>query len=203
MILLRVLQIMVWLDAAGGAGPISTSGSPVASPTIDGHVFNLFSGPNGDTTVYSFVAASPITSFSSDLLPFFKYLNQNEGFSLSQYLTVLEAGTEPFTGSNVVLTTTQYSVSVVNSTTTTTSKSTSTKSTSTKSTSTKSTSVKSTSTSTSGAATGTAAAYAQCGGEQVVLALAVLHADILMERVRMDWSNSLRCRIYLHCFEHL
>lgn len=89
---------MVWLAALGGAGPISSIGSPVATPTIADVSFNLFSGPNGVTTVYSFVAASEATDFSGDLLDFFSYLEENEGFSESQFITTLEAGTEPFTG---------------------------------------------------------------------------------------------------------
>jgi xyloglucan-specific endo-beta-1,4-glucanase len=66
--------------------------------TIAGVSFKLYSGPNGSTTVYSFVAVSEATSFSGDLLDFYTYLIDNEGFSSSQYLTTLEAGTEPFTG---------------------------------------------------------------------------------------------------------
>lgn len=106
-------QIMVWLDAIGGAGPISSSGSPIATPTIGGQSFKLYSGPNGDTTVYSFVATSTITSYSGDIYPFLEYLAEHEsGFSLSQYLTVLEAGTEPFDGSDVVFTTSSYTIAV-------------------------------------------------------------------------------------------
>ena len=51
-------EIMIWLTALGGAGPISSTGSPIATPTIDGVGWKLYSGPNGDTTVYSFVASS-------------------------------------------------------------------------------------------------------------------------------------------------
>lgn len=91
-------EIMVWLAALGGAGPISSTGSPVSTPTINGVTWNLFSGPNGATTVYSFVAQSEVTSFTGDLLAFFKYLESSEGFSSSQYITTLEAGSEPFTG---------------------------------------------------------------------------------------------------------
>lgn len=90
-------EIMIWLAALGGAGPISSTGSPVATPTIDGHTFKLYSGPNGDTTVYSFVAESEITSFSGDIMTFLDYLVSNEGLSSSQYLTSIGAGTEPFT----------------------------------------------------------------------------------------------------------
>lgn len=91
-------EIMVWLAALGGAGPISSTGSAVATPTIGGVKWNLFSGPNGATTVYSFVAQSEQESFSGDLMNFFSYLESNKGFSKSQYLTSVGAGTEPFTG---------------------------------------------------------------------------------------------------------
>ena len=90
-------EIMVWLAALGGAGPISSTGSPVATPNIDGVTWKLYSGPNGATTVYSFVAESEQTSFSGDLKSFFTYLSSNEGYSLSQYLISISAGTEVFT----------------------------------------------------------------------------------------------------------
>jgi len=35
-------EIMVWLGALGGAGPISSTGSLIATPTIGGTIFNLF-----------------------------------------------------------------------------------------------------------------------------------------------------------------
>lgn len=101
---------MIWLDALGGAGPISSSGSAAATPTIAGVSWSLYTGPNGDTTVYSFVASSAQESFSGDLQDFFSYLESNEGFSTSQYLLSAGAGTEPFSGSNAVLTTTSYSL---------------------------------------------------------------------------------------------
>lgn len=105
-------EIMVWLAALGGAGPISSSGSTIATPTIGGVEFKLYSGPNGDTTVYSFVASSEQTSYSGDLINFFKYLEEYEGLSSSQYLLSIQAGTEPFTGSNAELYTSAYSVSL-------------------------------------------------------------------------------------------
>lgn len=103
---------MVWLAALGGAGPISSTGSAVATVTVAGTSFKLYSGPNGSTTVYSFVATSEATSFDGDLMDFFTYLIDNEGFSSSQYLTTLEAGTEPFTGSDAVLTVSAYSAAI-------------------------------------------------------------------------------------------
>ncbi|RDW74983.1 hypothetical protein BP6252_06125 [Coleophoma cylindrospora] len=105
-------EIMVWLAAIGGAGPISSTGSSVGTVTVGGVTFKLYSGPNGSTTVYSFVAESEATSFSGDLLDFYTYLESNEGFSSSQYLLSIGAGTEPFTGTSAVFTTSKYSVSI-------------------------------------------------------------------------------------------
>jgi xyloglucan-specific endo-beta-1,4-glucanase len=89
---------MIWLAAIGGAGPISSTGSAVATVTIDSVSFKLYSGYNGSTRVFSFVASSEATSFSGDILTFLKYLETNQGFPSSQYLTSIGAGTEPFTG---------------------------------------------------------------------------------------------------------
>ncbi|KAF7950201.1 hypothetical protein EAE96_007492 [Botrytis aclada] len=105
-------EIMIWLAAIGGAGPISSTGSPIATATIAGYEFKLYSGPNGDTTVYSFVASTEATNFDGDLMDFLNYLATNEGWSTSQYINVLEAGTEPFTGTNAVFDVTAYSVSI-------------------------------------------------------------------------------------------
>ncbi|KAH8702461.1 endoglucanase [Talaromyces proteolyticus] len=105
-------EIMIWLAALGGAGPISSSGSPITSPTIGGVTWNLYSGPNGATTVYSFVATSQQTNFSGDIHNFLEYLVENEGLSSSQYLLSIQAGTEPFTGSGATLSTSAYTVSV-------------------------------------------------------------------------------------------
>jgi len=105
-------EIMVWLAAIGGAGPISSTGSAIATTTISGVTFKLWYGLNGSTKVYSFVAESEATDFSGDLLDFFSYLEKNESFSSSQYLLSIGAGTEPFTGTNAVLTVSAYSVTV-------------------------------------------------------------------------------------------
>jgi Glycosyl hydrolase family 12 len=104
-------EIMIWLAAIGGAGPISSNGSAVATPTIGGVNFKLYSGPNGATTVYSFVAASETTSFSGDLKAFYTYLESSSSFSFpsSQYLLDIGAGSEPFTGSGAVFKTSAYS----------------------------------------------------------------------------------------------
>ena len=107
-------EVMVWLGALGGAGPISSSGAPIAAPIIGSTTFNLYKGPNGAMTVFSFVAQNKqTTSYKGDLIAFFKYLETSQGVPSSQYLQSIGAGTEPFTGSNAKLTTTKYSVVVV------------------------------------------------------------------------------------------
>ena len=105
-------EIMVWLAALGGAGPISSTGKAIASTTIGGISWELWSGKNGNMQVYSFVASSSTQTFSGDLIDFFAYLEQSQGLQSSLYLTDVQAGTEPFTGTNGKFTTTSYSVSV-------------------------------------------------------------------------------------------
>ncbi|KAH8800610.1 endoglucanase A precursor [Xylogone sp. PMI_703] len=106
-------EVMVWLAALGGAGPISSTGSPIATPSIDGQTWRLFYGLNGNMKVYSFVANSgSVSNFSGDLLNFFKYLESSQGMPSSQYLLSIQAGTEPFTGSNAQLAVTSYKVSL-------------------------------------------------------------------------------------------
>ncbi|KAJ5308816.1 hypothetical protein PENANT_c013G01565 [Penicillium antarcticum] len=104
-------EIMVWLAALGGAGPISSTGSAIATVTINGVSWKLYKGPNGSMTVYSFVASSTVTNFSGDMLDFFTYLENNQGLSSSLYLTHVQAGTEPFTGTSD-LTVSSYSAVV-------------------------------------------------------------------------------------------
>ncbi|CAO3671491.1 unnamed protein product [Umbelopsis vinacea] len=105
-------EIMIWLAALGGAGPISSTGSPIQTFTADGATWKLYSGPNGSTTVYSFVAESTVNNLSGDLMTFIKFLESKSLISSSQYLTVVQAGTEPFTGSNARLKVTKYSATV-------------------------------------------------------------------------------------------
>lgn len=105
-------EIMIWLAALGGAGPISSTGSTIATPTVGGQSWSLYSGPNGQMTVFSFVASSTTEDFSADLNDFLKYLQEEQGLPSSQYLTHVQAGTEPFSGKDVKFTTSSYSVSV-------------------------------------------------------------------------------------------
>ncbi|KAI9917867.1 hypothetical protein PsorP6_013185 [Peronosclerospora sorghi] len=88
--------IMIFLAAYAGAGPISRTGKSIATVTIGSNVFNLYKGPNGSTTVFSFVATRTLVHFSADLKDFLSYLVKNHGLPLTQYLTDVQAGTEPF-----------------------------------------------------------------------------------------------------------
>ncbi|KAK5679571.1 hypothetical protein LTS10_008392 [Elasticomyces elasticus] len=112
-------EIMIWLGRLGTAGPIASSydasGNPVAvaSTTVAGHTFDLYKGTNGvQTATYSFVATENITSFSGDVNEFLTYLIDSQSFDSSQYLVSIGAGTEAFTGSNAVFTTSSYSIAI-------------------------------------------------------------------------------------------
>jgi xyloglucan-specific endo-beta-1,4-glucanase len=104
-------EIMIWLSALGGAGPISATGSPIATVTLAGSSWKLYNGRNGQMNVYSFVAASDVKNFKGDLMEFVKYLTSKQGMPTSQILQSIGAGTEPFSGSNAVFTTSAYSLS--------------------------------------------------------------------------------------------
>ncbi|KAH6974420.1 concanavalin A-like lectin/glucanase domain-containing protein [Ilyonectria sp. MPI-CAGE-AT-0026] len=105
-------EIMVWVGAYGGAGPISETGSTIATPTVLGSKWKLFKGTNEGVIVFSFVAEKNIGNFEGDLNEFYKYLTSNQGVSKDLYVTSLQAGTEPFEGSNAVLKTSAYTITV-------------------------------------------------------------------------------------------
>ena len=90
------------LAALSGAGPISSTyaASGAATPiaraiNLAGKSWNLYKGPNGSTTVFSFVATEQVLDFSGDLLDFFVFL-EGEGLGSTQFVTSIGAGTEPF-----------------------------------------------------------------------------------------------------------
>jgi glycosyl hydrolase family 12 len=58
-------------------GPI---GSSTGKVDVAGKSWDLHIGNNGQMKVYSFVAPNPITSFSADLMLFFKYLQSKQNF---------------------------------------------------------------------------------------------------------------------------
>jgi len=106
----NIYEVMVWVKAEGGAGPI---GSSVGTYSINGYTWTLFSGTNGATTVYSFVASTTITNVNFDLNAFYTTLISLGYVSSSDWLGggAIGAGTEPFTGATT-LTVTAFSVSI-------------------------------------------------------------------------------------------
>jgi xyloglucan-specific endo-beta-1,4-glucanase len=120
---------MIWLATYGGAKPASSSGSPVATASIAGYTWQLFDGWNGNTHVFcqyqpmswvdnclpftkAFVCSTTVNSFSGDIMDFLNHLAANNGFPTSQYLNVLQGGTEAFVGTSVTLSTSQYTISL-------------------------------------------------------------------------------------------
>ncbi|KAG1695103.1 hypothetical protein DVH05_020745 [Phytophthora capsici] len=105
-------EIMVWLAALGGAGPISATGKPIKKGvTVGGVKFDLWHGKNGNMTVYSYVAAKQTKSFKADFKQFFHKLPKKHAIAPTQILTHVQAGTEPFVG-NGTLTVSKYTAAV-------------------------------------------------------------------------------------------
>lgn len=94
-------------DAQGNA-------KSIGSTTIAGQKWNVYKGPNGDMTVFSFLPADgkQIKSFNGDVNLFFSYLIKEQGLPSSQFLKSVGAGTEPTLGKDATFTTTGYSVKV-------------------------------------------------------------------------------------------
>ncbi|KAG6577984.1 cell 12A endoglucanase [Phytophthora cinnamomi] len=109
----KEFEIMIWLAALGGAGAISSTGKPIASTTIAGTQWSVYKGPNGSMMVYSFVASKQVENFDGDLKEFLDYLVKEQSFKDSQYLIKVECGTEPFVGTDVTMTVSKYSASVI------------------------------------------------------------------------------------------
>ncbi|KAI0311192.1 concanavalin A-like lectin/glucanase domain-containing protein, partial [Amylostereum chailletii] len=91
-------EIMIWLSGLGGIQPV---GSQVtAGAQVGNHTWNVWTGPNANWEVISFVsAAGNINDFNADLKDFFNYIVANHGVASSQYVQAIQTGTEPFTGS--------------------------------------------------------------------------------------------------------
>ncbi|EAW19666.1 glycoside hydrolase family 12 protein [Aspergillus fischeri NRRL 181] len=102
-------ELMIWLARYGSVQPI---GSQIDSVNIGGHTWELWYGGSTQKT-YSFVSATPITSFSGDVMDFWDYLTSRHGYpASSQYLINMQFGTEPFTGGPATLRVSQWTASV-------------------------------------------------------------------------------------------
>ncbi|KAJ7489753.1 endocellulase [Mycena galericulata] len=104
-------EIMIWLSEIGGMQP--TGSQIMTGISIAGQTWNLWKGPDTNWEVFSFVSAGrTLNSFNVDLNAFFTYLISEQGVAATQYLQVIQAGTEAVLGTaNVV--TSSYSVSIV------------------------------------------------------------------------------------------
>ncbi|KAL4151048.1 hypothetical protein PRNP1_010434 [Phytophthora ramorum] len=105
-------ELMVWLSALGGAWPLTETGKPIKSLKMGGVDFDLYQGMNKNVKVFSYVAKKTATSFTGDLKQFFDQLPSDNTIPATQFLQKIEAGTEPFQGTNAKLVVTNYSVQI-------------------------------------------------------------------------------------------
>ncbi|KAK3305652.1 glycoside hydrolase family 12 protein [Chaetomium strumarium] len=103
-------ELMIWLARYGNVYPI---GSSVGTVNVAGRTWELWVGYNGSMKVFSFIAPSPVNSFSANVKDFFNYLQNNQGYPANdQHLIVFQLGTEPFTGGPATLTVSQFSANI-------------------------------------------------------------------------------------------
>jgi hypothetical protein len=87
-------EIMIWVNSAGGAGPI---GGVIATVNLEGGTWDLHRGNIG-WEVWSFVRTSNSGSGSLNIKSFTDYLRNTWGLSASKYLTSVQFGSEIFHG---------------------------------------------------------------------------------------------------------
>jgi hypothetical protein len=86
-------EIMIWFHKVGNVQPI---GSPVATATVGGRSWQVWSGNNGTNDVLSFVAPSAITSWNFDVMDFARQAVSRGLAQNNWYLTSVQAGFEPW-----------------------------------------------------------------------------------------------------------
>ncbi len=98
-------ELMIWFNHTGSIQPV---GSIVSSnTTVDGKSFTVWEGSNGQNNVVSYVANTPISSWNNfDVMGFVnntetvdQTLNVSQPVTNSWYLTSIQAGFEPWSGS--------------------------------------------------------------------------------------------------------
>ncbi|GGP75526.1 GH12 family glycosyl hydrolase domain-containing protein [Saccharothrix coeruleofusca] len=89
------MEIMIWFNRQG---PIQPIGSAVGNATIAGRGWEVWRGNNGGNNVISYVAPSPITSWSFNVLDFINDVRDRGAITNSWYLTSIQAGFEPWNG---------------------------------------------------------------------------------------------------------
>ncbi|WP_199443658.1 GH12 family glycosyl hydrolase domain-containing protein [Umezawaea beigongshangensis] len=89
------MEIMIWFNRQG---PIQPIGSAVGTTTVGGRTWEVWRGNNGGNNVISYVAPSPITSWSFNVLDFVNDVIARGAITNSWYLTSVQAGFEPWNG---------------------------------------------------------------------------------------------------------
>ncbi|MBP2328343.1 hypothetical protein JOF56_008728 [Kibdelosporangium banguiense] len=89
------MEIMIWLNRQG---PIQPIGSAVGTTTIGGRSWQVWRGSNGSNNVISYVAPSPVNSWSFSVLDFINDVRARGAITTSWYLTSIQAGFEPWNG---------------------------------------------------------------------------------------------------------
>ena len=87
-------EIMIWFNRQG---PIQPIGSVVGTTTIGGRTWEVWRGNTG-WNVISYVAPSPISSWSFSVLDFINDVRARGAIQNSWYLTSIQAGFEPWIG---------------------------------------------------------------------------------------------------------
>jgi chitodextrinase len=87
-------EIMIWFNRQGSIQPI---GSPVGNTTVGGRTWQVWQG-NVGWSVISYVAPSPIPSWSFSVLDFINDVRSRGAITNSWYLTSIQAGFEPWVG---------------------------------------------------------------------------------------------------------
>src|ERR1051325_9917925 len=88
------MEIMIWFNRQGSIQPI---GSVVGTTTIGGRRWQGWGGNTG-WNVISYVAPSPISSWSFSVLDFINDVRNRGAITNSWYLTSIQAGFEPWIG---------------------------------------------------------------------------------------------------------
>jgi hypothetical protein len=86
-------EIMIWFNRVGSIQPI---GSRVATTTVGGRSWEVWTGSNGSNDVISFVAPSAISSWSFDVMDFVDQAVARGMAQSNWYLTSVQAGFEPW-----------------------------------------------------------------------------------------------------------
>jgi Glycosyl hydrolase family 12/Cellulose binding domain len=89
-------EIMIWINHQGSPQPF---GSEVATATIDGATWEVWTGRESSWNIVSYVRATPVTSVSNlNLLPFFSDAVSRGSLETSWWLIDVEYGFEIWTG---------------------------------------------------------------------------------------------------------